>query len=106
MTEKRKKKISLCQGDKSELEKITGEDFDYLEGTEPFAYGDRFAGTYCELWIEKLATQRPGLELGDRMCEWALEARADAVIHYTAGTYSSGLGVGGYVRGTLMKRKK
>ena len=119
------KRILFCQGDKKELEELTGEKFahirppatfdadkeDDLEGNWPGELGPTFLISYT-LRMPGLGDVEESLEEGtvgmllEDMREKAIEVGADAVIHYTAHLTTRHDLYGGYSMGTPVRRKR
>ena len=92
-----KKSIILCQGDKKELEEITGQKYVYL-------VDGGICGNPRRTFIEASSTR--GIDLESRMIRMARISNADAIIHYSDSQYVEGKYTYWYARGTPVKLKK
>ncbi|MCK5708056.1 MAG: hypothetical protein KAI43_10420 [Candidatus Aureabacteria bacterium] len=105
------KKITFCQGDKKELEEITGEEYDYLDYQDVKTIRSvnkdipKMHSTFIETELD-LGIANNLYRIKFRMYEYAMELDADAIIHYTTHIYTGESGtIEGYTRGTFLKKK-
>lgn len=106
---KKFKRIIFCQGDKKELEEITGEEYEYFKsdtGKEDRSYKSSFV----TLHTYNLHSENPEITLKYDMYRHAREVGANAVIHYSIQIIkretSIGINCEGIVQGTLLKKKR
>lgn len=113
-----KKDIIFCQGDKKELEEITGEVYEYLEIEEiksafpeykPTDYSRNTFLTFIEVFHRGLSSRI----LKREIYKEALKLNADALIHYTESIFGKDAGnCGDYIikyssaRGTPVRKKR
>jgi len=104
--------IIFCQGDKLELEEMTGQKYDYVlpKGTIPHAGVAEHTEmcldrTFLEVQMDKFK-EDPLDELRKWMRGVALRYGADAVIHYQPCIYLDQTGATqGFAHGTFLRRK-
>lgn len=88
----KQKQIIFCQGDKEELEEITGEEYEYLIPAKVLSQ------TYLEnkkIWPTFFGCHYKGKQnktILDEMYDKALNVGADAVIHYKETTFVNSRG--------------
>ncbi len=105
------KKIIFCQGDKKELEEITGEEYEYLKPEEITAAVPKFSKNHIPLtYIEATFCGRDIQAVKSELYNAARKLNADAVIHYNDGITKIGGGQSimenySYAKGTPLRRK-
>lgn len=109
---KSKNSIVFCQGDKKELEGITGKTYEFLDINEIVTKEDleTFDGEILPTFIYTYARAEDDHPLShetlmDRLGSKAREIGADAVIHFHSTTFENAYSLC-YARGTPMRKKK
>ncbi len=106
----KRKDIIFCQGDKKELEEITGKEYEYLPPKEVIRWKE---GSIFQTFLqtpELKSESKRGMDarnIEEQMYDSAKKAGADAIIHYSVETYMLRPGIiMGYGLGTPVKIKK
>ncbi|MBT4483956.1 MAG: hypothetical protein HOC71_09805 [Candidatus Latescibacteria bacterium] len=111
------RQVIFCQGDKKELEEITGEEYVFIgpckNQTIDTSYRkskdfiSTFGGIWCYVPPEERMKTNITRKLKRELFNRAVSLDADAVIHYTTKIFQNNEGVyEGFVRGTFLKQKK
>lgn len=115
MVKKEGKEIVFCQGDKKELEQITGKEYEHINPLRKGCFKDVMALKHSPLYKVMRRTYlegigRDGDEANCNLYSYAREVKADAVIHYSISKVCEGTNDGQVLSyaalGTPVKKKK
>ncbi len=111
------RRVIFCQGDKKELEEITGEKYDYIkprkhpnlndDEKEYANFNTSFGGIWCYVSSEERMKTNLSKVLMRELYDRAVSLDANAVIHYTTQIFQNNDGVyEGFARGTFLQKRK